>query len=188
MVRIEPLGDDATPQSLMEVERIFFQASGRTAFANDAARAEFYERWLGRYLLHDRAHAFVARGEDGRIAGYLIGSLDDPASAERFDDISYFAEFADLTVRYPAHLHINLDPEWRSRGIGARLIETFAAQAVARRAPGLHIVTGASARNVSFYERCGFVRLREVAWNGSTVLFMGRDLAMDDPRQYGSSQ
>jgi GNAT superfamily N-acetyltransferase len=183
MVRIEPLGDDATPESVREVERIFFQSSGRAVFPNDAARAEFHERWLGRYLLHDRAHAFVARAEDGRIAGYLIGSLDDPAIAERFDDISYFAELADLTVRYPAHLHINLDPEWRSRGIGARLIEAFAAQAAERRAPGLHIVTGTRVRNVKFYERCGFVPLREVAWNGSAVLFMGRDLAMDDPRQ-----
>lgn len=183
MVRIEPLGDDATPESLREVERIFFQASGRTAFANDAARAAFHERWLGRYLLHDRAYAFVARTEDGSIAGYLIGSLDDPATTDRFDDISYFAELADLTMRYPAHLHINLDPEWRSRGIGARLIQAFAAKAAIRRAPGLHIVTGATSRNVSFYQRCGFVALREVAWNGNTVLFMGRDLAMDDPRQ-----
>jgi GNAT superfamily N-acetyltransferase len=188
MVRIEPLGDDATPDSIREVERIFFQASGRTTFASDAARAEFHERWLGRYLLHDRAHAFVARTDDGRIAGYLIGSLDDPATTERFDDISYFAQFADLTVRYPAHLHINLDPEWQSRGIGARLVEAFVAHALVRRTPGLHIVTGARARNVKFYARCGFVPLREVAWNGSTVLFMGRDLAMDDPRQYGSSQ
>ncbi|HWV80955.1 MAG TPA: GNAT family N-acetyltransferase [Hyphomicrobiaceae bacterium] len=176
MVRIELLGDDATPESLREVERIFFLSSSRKAFPSDAARAEFQERWLGRYLLHDRAHAFIARASDGRIAGYLIGSLDDPAEADRFDDIGYFADFADLTALYPAHLHINLDEPWRSQGIGALLLETFAAHARTRRARGLHIVTSAGARNVSFYARCGFEPLRELSWEGSRIIFMGRKL------------
>lgn len=176
MVRIEPLGDDATAECLDEIERIFFEASGRTSFPSTEARAEFRERWLGRYLAHDRAHAFVARTGEGRIAGYLIGSLDDPAEADRFDDISYFADFADLTAHYPAHLHINLDPGWRSQGIGARLIATFAEHAVRRRARGVHVVTGAAARNVGFYERNGFVVLREVQWNGARIVLLGRDL------------
>lgn len=176
MVRIELLGDDATPECLSEIGRIFFLASSRTTFANEADRAEFHERWLGRYLLHDRAHAFVARADDGRIAGYLIGSLDDPAQTDRFDDIGYFADFADLTALYPAHLHINLDAVCRSQGIGGRLIEAFSAHATARGAQGLHIVTGADARNVSFYGRCGFAPLRELSWEGSRILFMGRKL------------
>jgi GNAT superfamily N-acetyltransferase len=179
MVRIELLGDDATPECLREVERIFFLTSNRKTFASDAARAEFQERWLGRYLLHDRAHAFVARAADGRVAGYLIGSLDDPAQADRFDDIGYFADFADLTALYPAHLHINLDAPWQGQGIGGRLIEAFVAHATARRARGLHIVTGAWARNVSFYRRRGFEPLRELNWEGSRLLFMGRELVRE---------
>jgi len=178
MVRIERLGDDATPATLAEVERIFFAAAGRKTFANDAAWSAFRERWLGRYLVHDRGHAFVARAEDGRVAGYLIGSLDDPAVAERFDDISYFAALSDLTALYPAHLHINLDAEWRSRGIGARLVDAFADHAARRGARGVHIVTGAGVRNVRFYERCGFEQLRTCAWEGGQVLFMGRMLAV----------
>ena len=176
MVRIELLGDDATPECLKEVERILFLTSRRTTLSSDAARAEFQERWLGRYLLHDRANAFVARAEDSRIAGYLVGCLDDPAHADRFDDIGYFADFADLTALYPAHLHVNLDAHWRSQGIGGRLVDRFAAHAAARRSRGVHIVTGASARNVSFYRRCGFEPLRELSWEGSPILFMGRTL------------
>lgn len=174
MVRIEPLGDDATPATLAEVERIFFAASLRKSFADAAEREAFKERWLGRYLLHDRAHAFVARAEDGGIAGYLLGCLDDPALARRFQDLSYFADFADLTARYPAHLHVNLDDPWRSRGIGARLVERFACHAAQRGVPGVHIVTGAGVRNVTFYERAGFRPLRELPWNAGRVLFMGR--------------
>jgi len=176
MVRIEPLGDDATPATLAEIERIFFAASLRKTFADALEREAFKERWLGRYLVHDRAHAFVARAEDDGVAGYLLGCLDDPALAPRFRDLSYFADFADLTARYPAHLHVNLDAAWRSQGIGARLVERFACHAARRGVPGVHIVTGAGVRNVKFYERAGFVPLREVAWNGGIVLLMGRDL------------
>jgi GNAT superfamily N-acetyltransferase len=176
MVQIEPLGDDATPQCLADIERIFFGASGRASFASAAARAEFHERWLGRYLLHDRAHAFVARGDDGRIAGYLIGCVDDPAQTDRFDDISYFAELADLTARYPAHLHINLDTAWRNQGIGARLIAAFVEHAARRRVRGVHVVTGAAARNVGFYRREGFEPLRELGWNSARIVILGRSI------------
>jgi len=176
MVRIEPLGDDATPETLASVERIFFESSRRQTFADDAERSAFREQWLGRYLLHDREHAFVARADDGSVAGYLIGSLDDPAVAPRFADMGFFTELADLTARYPAHLHINLDAAWRSQGIGARLVEHFAQHAARHDALGMHIVTGADARNVGFYRRCGFEPLRELDWKGSALLFMGRSL------------
>ena len=176
MVRIEPLGDDATEVTIGVLERIFFEASGRASFPSTAARAEFHERWLGRYLVHDRAHAFVARTDDGHIAGYLIGSLDDPATTDRFDDISYFADVADLTARHPAHLHINLDPAWRSQGIGGQLVEAFAQHATRRGARGMHLVTGAGARNLGFYRQNGFEPLRELAWNGAQIVLLARVL------------
>jgi len=176
MVRIEPLGDDATPATLAEIDRIFFAASLRKTFADTSEREAFKERWLGRYLVHDRAHAFVARTEGGSVAGYLVGCVDDPARAPRFQDHAYYAEVSDLAARYPAHLHVNLDAGWRSRGIGGRLIEAFASRAVQCGAGGVHIVTGASARNVNFYRRCGFEALRELNWMGSPLVFMGHDL------------
>ena len=175
MAAIVALGDDTTDATRSGIERIFFASAGRTTFADEAERSAFRERWLGRYLEHDRAHAFLARDPSGAVAGYLVGCLEDPAQSERFRDISYYAGFADLTERYPAHLHINLDAAWRGRGIGAELIEAFARHVVARRVEGVHIVTGAAARNVSFYRRCGFAPLREAQWNGSAILFM--DLA-----------
>jgi GNAT superfamily N-acetyltransferase len=176
MVGIEPLGDDATPATLAEVERIFFASSNRKAFGDEAERRAFKERWLGRYLARDRVHAFVARSDDGSIVGYVIGSLDDPATAERFQDLSYFADFADLTRLYPAQLHINLDAAFRSQGIGARLVEAFAGHARERGAAGVHIITGAGVRNVRFYGRCGFAPLRTCQWEGGELLFMGRRL------------
>ena len=178
MIQITLLGDNTTEGARADVERIFFASAGRTTFADEAERSAFRERWLGRYLLHDRAHAFLARTSGGgAIVGYLVGCLSDPARTDRFHDIGYYEGFADLTAHYPAHLHINLDPAWRSKGIGGRLVEAFADHAARHGAAGVHLVTGAAARNVAFYQRCGFTPLREADWNGNAILFMARHLA-----------
>lgn len=176
MVAIVPLGDDTTDATLSGIERIFFVSAGRTTFADEQDRNAFRERWLGRYFAHDRQHIFLARDDEGAVVGYLVGSIEDPARTARFADISFYPGFADLTQLYPAHLHINLDPAWRSQGIGGRLIDAFALQAEEAGATGVHIVTGAAARNVGFYRRSGFEPLRDAEWNGNAILFMGRDL------------
>ena len=181
MVAISLLDDDTTDAALGAIERIFFASAGRQSFADDAERTAFRERWLGRYLDHDHRHAFVARDGGGAVVGYLVGCLDDPARAARFGDISYYAGFADLTVRFPAHLHINLDPAWRGQGIGGRLIEAFGDHAARHGAHGVHIVTGAAARNVGFYRRSGFAPVREAEWNGNAILMMGRELTSTRP-------
>ncbi len=178
---IEPyLARPRNERAREEIERIFFQSSGTKTFVSDDARAAFQERWLGRYLVHDRRHAFLAVANPGfadeRIAGYLVGSLDDPARAARFDDLGYFKSVAELTARYPAQLHVNLAEDWRGQGVGRALVEAFCAHARAAGAPGVHVFTGRGMRNVSFYEAAGFAEVGAVAWNGSEIVMLGRGL------------
>jgi GNAT superfamily N-acetyltransferase len=160
----------------LQVERIFFEASGRS-FEPGPEREAFLQRWLGRYLEHAGDRVLVALAGE-TVSGYLVGSLDNPAAQQRFFDLDYYrTHFADACRRFPAHLHINLAPAFRSRGIGAALIEAFAAQAVAAGAAGVHVVTGKGMRNVRFYERCGFAAVGSAPWNGREVLFLARTLA-----------
>jgi GNAT superfamily N-acetyltransferase len=156
---------------------IFFEASATKSFASEKERATFRERWLGRYLVHEPQWAYVACDADGSVAGYLVGSIDDPRRSGRYGDVGYFLNFADLTESYPAHLHVNLAPTYRNRGIGADLIAAFAADAAKAGAIGLHVVTGAGSRNVHFYERNGFRELARATFNAHEVVFLGRSLA-----------
>lgn len=166
------------PAAIAQIEAIFFTSSNVQQFGDGAERAEFRERWLGRYLDHWPEHVFAAMAADGRIVGYLAGCLDDPAAHPAFADIGYMPAFADLSRSYPAHLHINLDPGWRNGGIGARLMDAFCAHAAGRRAPGVHVVTGRTSRNVRFYERNGFRLLRTTRspWSDAEIAFLGRKL------------
>ena len=172
--RYQDLGRE--PAFVRGIDRVFFESSSTHAFADDAARETFRERWLGRYLTHDIAWAYVALAGGTTVAGYLVASLDDPATTARFADIPYFAHFAGLTKVYPAHLHVNLSPAFRNRGLGGELIERFAADAGKAGAPGVHVVTSRGARNVAFYNRNGFTEAGAHGTGGCDVVFLARAL------------
>lgn len=168
---------DISHALLSDLNDIFFSASGTQHFDSDAAKAAFRDRWLGSYLTVNPEETFIASSTNGRVVGYLVGALDDPARDPRHAALGYFAAFAPWTARYPAHLHVNVAMQYRSAGTGARLIEAFAAHARSKGAPGMHVVTGKGLRNVSFYLRNGFEGVAEAPWNNGTVVMLGRKLA-----------
>jgi GNAT superfamily N-acetyltransferase len=177
--------DRLSPALIEQIDTIFFEASSRT-FPPGPERDAFRERWLGRYLKGGSDALFLALQGEDRVAGYLVGAVENPALQERFADIAYFrTEFAELCRQFPAHLHINLSPAFRNRGIGARLIEAFADYASGQGAAGMHIVTGQGMRNVRFYERCGFKERGKAPWKGGEVVFLGRFL--EPPTAQGSA-
>jgi GNAT superfamily N-acetyltransferase len=149
------------------IDAIFFEASNTKSFASEHDRAAFRERWLGRYLADEPQFAYLAFARDGTLAGYLVGSLLEPVG---------FEVFADAAWEYPAQLHVNLAPQFRDRGIGARLIATFATDALFAGAPGMHVVTSADSRNVRFYARNGFAEIVRTSIGGRELVFLGRKL------------
>lgn len=171
---------DLAPSPALQagLDAVFFDASSVKTFASDSARAQFRERWLGRYLEHDPEFAFVAVSASGDIAGYLAGALDDPARCSRFSDIAYFADFKHLTQTFPAHLHVNLAASARNRGVGSALLQHFVDDARRAGAPGVHVVTSEGARNASFYERNGFVQAGISGAAPAARVFLARSLTV----------
>lgn len=159
-----------------EIDEIFFEASSVQSFASDEARRGFRQLWLGRYLSEEPEHAFVALGADGTACGYLIGSIEDPARRAEFSELTYFKDFAHLTARFPAHLHINVAQAARSQGIGAELIEAFIKHLQRLDVPGVHVVTGRGQRNVGFYGRSGFTERGSSPWRNNEVVLLGREI------------
>lgn len=154
-----------------EIDAIFFESSNTKAFASEAERAAFRERWLGKYLASEPQSAYVALADDEMPAGYLVGSLSEPVG---------FEAFANAAWEYPAHLHVNLAPQFRNRGIGAKLIGAFAADALLAGATGMHVVTSADSRNVGFYTRNGFAEVARTSVDGRELVFLGRKLGVTE--------
>ncbi len=165
-----------SPEQLAAIDHIFFSSSATKIFASPAERAAFRERWLGRYLRVDAAHAFIAIDGCDRVVGYLAGTLQDAAKQARFADLSSVRAFAESSRHFPAHLHINVVETMRGQAIGTRLIEAFGAHAIEHNVHGMHLVTSAGARNVRFYQRCGFTEVDRIGAGDSAVVFLGRSL------------
>lgn len=153
-----------------DIDAIFFEASNTKWFENDSVRSAFRERWLGRYLRDDPQYAYLAFAPPGNLAGYLVGAIDDSASN------AGIAAFRNLSKRYPAHLHVNVAPQYRGFGIGGRLIDAFVADARKAGAAGVHVVTSATSANVRFYNRNGFLEV-ERGGPDNGLVYLARGLA-----------
>ena len=179
-MRVVRLVDEADWKSLWPVVENIFSATSRIQiFADEQARNSFKARWLDRYLNHYIDSFFIARSDDGWLIGYPAGCLENPMLNPLFNDLGYYKAFAPFCASYLCHLHINIAADYRNHGIGAALIEAFAAQASTVRAPGMHIVTNEGARNIRFYERNNFRILSTTYSNGARVVFMGRQLSQN---------
>ncbi len=91
------------------------------------------------------------------------GAFFKPASAVFFANVikSFFkGEFSsfDFSNRYPAILHINIDEDFRSRGIGSRLIGRYRDYLRAHKVRGVHFGT-MSEKAKDFFCANGFVVL-----------------------------
>jgi hypothetical protein len=99
---VQAPGPGLCPGLLAQVEAIFFEASGRI-LTPGPERAAFRERWLGRYLLGGSDVVLLALAGSDRVAGYLVGALENPAEQPRFADLGYLnADFAGLCRRSAA--------------------------------------------------------------------------------------
>lgn len=165
---------ERTPRLDDEIDAIFFEASNTKSFESDAARSAFRERWLGRYLRDDPQFAYLAMPIAGEVVGYLVGMIEDPASSRSTENAT--SAFHEITKRYPAHLHVNVAPAYRSSGIGGCLIDTFVADAQRAGAPGVHVITSAASANVRFYNRNGFLEIAR-GGSGDALVFLARALA-----------
>ena len=80
-----------------------------------------------------------------------------------------------FTRTYPAHLHMNVEAEYRRRQIGAALIDRYVRDLMAAGVPGIHLLCGAGPR--AFYARNGFADLAALEVSpGRWVYTLGRRL------------
>ena len=165
-------------ETLNRVREIFFLSSNRKKFASEDERDDFFKTWTDYYFKF--CPELILFDHDGaKIRGYLMGCADS-ASAELFyrDRLKSYAVFANLFSRFPGHLHINVHPDGRSQGVGARLIAQFEEILKKRGVRGLHIVTSPESANTAFYLRNGFSYKEIRDWQNHSLLFMGKTLTV----------
>jgi len=174
-------------------------ADGRGMYIDDRLVGDIF---AVPYVTLEPQHAYVLDDGTGAAVGYVLGTADTAAFARRYRDewlpatAGRYPDPADPPVTpsdmmlslhqhpermvvprltdYPAHLHIDLLPEWQGRGFGRVLMDAFLASVHAAGARKVHLgvrPTNTAAR--AFYERLGF---HEIPVGGdANVLYLGRD-------------
>ena len=141
---------------------------------------EYVEIMFCRYYLEkEPENCFVAVDENDKVIGYTYGSKDYDNYQENFSE--YINAVAELENRrflaealtemydhaiykkdYPAHLHIDILPEYQSKGIGSKLIKAFCDNLKEQNVKGVMLIVGSENEGARrFYERNGFTRLQD---------------------------
>jgi ribosomal protein S18 acetylase RimI-like enzyme len=161
----------------------------RTADAGADARGHYSDDQLMgdlfavSYATLEPGLAFVTDDGSGRAVGYIVGTKDTaafvrryaaewtPAVSGKYGDDERDQHMLQLLhhpehmlvpdlADYPAHLHMNLLPEFQRRGYGRKLMETFLA--AVHEAGAERVWLGMLTANVkarAFYDRLGFREL-----------------------------
>ncbi len=83
---------------------------------------------------------------------------------------------AEVTGKYPAHIHLNLFPRLQGRGFGSKLLEDWQRIAGECGAKGIHVgVNHANQRAIRFWAKVGFTSVTPVRPATGRTLWMGRD-------------
>ena len=136
---------------------------------------EYVEMMFCRYYLEkEPENCFVAVDENDKPIGYIYGSKHYDYYQDNFSE--YINAVADIENRrflsealtemydhaiykkdYPAHLHIDILPDYQSKGIGSKLIKAFCDNLKEQDVKGVMLIVGSENEGARrFYERNGF--------------------------------
>lgn len=161
----------------------------RTADDGNDARGEYSADTLvgdvfaAPYVVLEPEHAHILDDGAGNAVGYILGTADTPRFVERYRDewvpvaaarygddprdqqmLGWLRDpermLAPELADYPAHLHIDLLPEWQGKGFGRGLMDAFRAGLRAAGVRRMHLTmspTNDAAR--AFYRKLGFTEI-----------------------------
>lgn len=173
---LSDLKGDAYAQALSNIEKIFFATSSRTEFSSPEQKENFYSNYTSYYVNHCPDWFYLAI-KSNQVVGYLTGCPYSELAKPHLEQlIPTSALFTNCFQAYPAHLHINVDPSVQGQGLGAKLINHFTNQLKQADSTGVHLVTAASARNVSFYTKLGFQKIDQGTYRDTELVCLGLSL------------
>ncbi|MFC9131551.1 GNAT family N-acetyltransferase [Streptomyces sp. NPDC057099] len=175
--------------------------AGRDSRPHYADPGIFPVTFAAPYVRLEPELAFVLDDGQGRAVGYILGAADTPRFAAEFrvtwlplvagrypeppepprtpdEAMAHLLHHPERMVRpelaaYPAHLHIDLLPDWQGRGHGRRLMRTLLGALQGRGVPAVHLAMAtANTEARAFYDRLGFREI-DVPEPGSAT-YLGR--------------
>jgi len=147
------------------------------------AQTLLFATYVDYYIEHEPHNCFVIADEEDKAVGYIFGARDYKPYREIFlRDYAPRTKGFSLPMRiecfgsvylpsffykeYPAHLHIDILPEYQRMGLGSALMDTLTAHLREQGVPGVMLGVGSkNEKGKNFYEKYGFKQIGRVPFS-----------------------
>lgn len=164
-------------ERLTELENIFF-LTAKAEIETSEKKQSLFEKYAKPYIQNwpDDVH-FACEISSKKTIGYLIGCRDSLRAEPIFKPLlKSYDVFLDQFKKYPAHLHMNIHPDYQGTGVGTFLIQEYLLELKKAKIKGVHIITSPHEGNSDFYKKNKFIFKLEREFNSHKLLFMGNSL------------
>jgi len=164
------------PKDRSHIENICLAAGSGAPVQNPLFQAAALEVFCHYYLDLEPENCFVAVDEQDEAVGYILCAIDFYDWEHRFDELYMKKSENPVTkmmgqatvdilrpfaVEYPAHLHIDIHPDYQKKGLGTRLMDTLKNHLINIGVKGLLLNVARDNENgIRFYEKYGFSELK----------------------------
>ena len=157
---------------------IFWATATKTQFSSAQEKLAFQSKYFTDYCDFFPDSSFALKVSE-QIQGYILGCPNTQRALEKgqLQTALYPHEFLHHLQKYPAHLHIDLDPTAQGKGLGKNLIMFWMHQMKLQRVPAFHIVTVVEHPSYVFYTRLGLADLERLPRGVHELVIMGQSLA-----------
>jgi len=114
----------------------------------------------------------IRKQQPGAVRKYRLGYYRLPEGFPH--NLIHPVRTARIYRAYPAHLHINIHPDYQRRGIGHLLVRRLLDHLAEQGIPGVHLIVGADNRTgIGFYRKYGFTSLLKMGGDRDGGIFYG---------------
>ncbi len=160
-----------------DIRFICLESAGKTN-ASEFERNFLLNTYCDYYIENEPQNCFVAADENDKAVGYILCTEDFDAFSKIFltkytENYIKFKGIFRLALKtsiieqrkykadYPAHLHIDLLPEYQQKGLGRQLINTLCNHLKEKGVKGVTLSVFVGNKGaIRFYEKCGFTRIK----------------------------
>lgn len=175
-----------------DVRYVCINCDGPTDMSEDT-RHFILSTYCDYYIEKEGHNCFVATNEEDKAIGYILCSENYNVFSEALKNEyipripakntseRYYAENSAVLQEkykdiYPAHLHIDLLPEYQRMGLGRKLVDTLLEHLRNKKIPGVMLsVSKENTGGIKFYESYGFTHLESSSFGEAYGILFQKD-------------
>ncbi len=181
MVSIKPYN----PKYYKDLQQVCINTGPLEAATDPVVRDTILTTYCNYYCEVEGENSFALVDENDNAQGYIFSAPDVKKYLKAFrpylkqlrkinpsclkEVIGEHIAYSICSIKYPAHLHIDINEGFRGNGNGSRMMDTLLASLREKKVKGVMLIVGSdNARGINFYKKHGFKPLMSVG--GGTVM------------------